>query len=531
MDHTQHASPEMEYPQPLYLADFMRTLRTYARVILLVLAAIMVFYAIIAGMVFLRAPAQKLTSQPFRLDFERANRGEYPNGMKFSTSEIVSTPILRTAFERNKMDRFVPYHRFAEGVFILESNAAYERLANDYTARLSDPKLTPVDRERIQNEFDSKRQSLPKNEYTINFLRRPDDQQVPESLIRKALEDVLRIWADRAINDQRVLTFRISVLSPSVIVSGTSAGIEPAITVQILRTQIQEVLKNIAAIRDLPGADVMRTRDGQTLAEIRFRLEEVIRYRVEPLATTIHGSGIGNRQAAVNFINEQIAYDQRKLGAIDEYLAGARNSLTIYAGYTGVPDGAQAAAADIANGTGSAAIRPLGTETVMPQISEGFIDRLFALTKTVADAEYRQKAIADMRAAVDERIPIQQELSYHQHVLDQLKSGTNGASVDRATIDREVNQLCADTRQLVASVNELYVRLNANLNPSTHLYTLTAPSLSRTERTISLMRLAFFGVIVFLMGLVLAVAGSLLHARIRHEEWEQSMMRSGAVSS
>jgi hypothetical protein len=521
LDHTQHSSTDMEYTQPFYLADFMRTLRGYSRIILLTVIGVMLLYAIVAGLIFLRAPSQKLTAQPFRLDFERANRGEYPNGLKFSTAEIVSSPVTRTAFDRNQLGRFIPFHRFAEGVFVLESNAAYERLANDYAARLSDPKLNPLDRERIQNEFDSKRQSLPKNEYTINFLRRPTDDPVPESVIRKALEDILRLWAERAINDQRVLNYQVAILSPSVITQ-SSATQEPSIAVQRLRSQIQEVVKNVSGLSQIPGSEVVRTPDGQTLAEVKFRLQELIRYRVEPLATTIHESGVGNRQTAINFVSEQIAYDQRALGAIDEYIAGARDSLTIYSGYTGAP-----ADTPSANGDAPASpARPLSSETVMPQISEGFIDRLFALTKTIADTEYRQKAIEDMRKAVAERIPIQQDLSYHQHVLEQLRRPPNGNGHTRETIDREIAMLYDETRKLVIAVNQLYNRANTNLSPATHLYTLTSPSLSRTERTVSFMRLVMTGIVVFLIALVMSVAFALLHARIRHEEWEQSMMRA-----
>jgi hypothetical protein len=326
-----------------------------------------------------------------------------------------------------------------------------------------------------------------------------------------------------------VLNYRVAVLSPSVITQGVTSTQEPSIAVQVLRAQVQEVLRNISDLSQIPGSELVRTQDGQTMSEVKFRLEELIRYRVEPLATTIHESGIGDRQEAINFVSEQIAYDQRKLGAVDEYIASARDSLTIFSGYTGAPPDATPAA--LVNGTSPAVpARPLSTETVMPQISEGFIDRLFALTKTIADAEYRQKAIEDMRKAVNQRIPLQQDLSYHQHVLEQLRRPARGNGHTRESIDAEITRLYADTRKLVEAVNQLYNKASTNLSPSTHLYTLTSPSLSRTERTVSLMRLLMTGVIVFLTALVLSVAFALLHARIRHEEWEQSMMRAGAQS-
>lgn len=524
LDHPEHASNDHEYESPVNLADFVHTLGHYWRVIFAIVGTVGLLYAIIAAVVYLRSPSQKLTYQQFRLDFDRANLGEYPNGSKFSTAEVVSTPILRAVYDQNQLSRFIPYPTFAEKVFVLESNAAFERLASEYGARLADPKLSPVDRERIQTEFEGKRRSLPKNQFAIHFLRGPDDDAVPDALVRKTLEDILRLWAERAVKEQHVLSYRTAVLSPNVISADKGEIREPLVALQVLRSQIQEVLTNMGRMEQIPGAELADTKDGVSLAEIRISLEELVRYRLEPLVARV--DGVGNREAAIDFISEQIAYDQRELAALDEYIAAARTALTLHSGYSGTSDAGAIAGQPQQRPAPSPSIpSPNGaSETVMPQISDGFIDRLFLMTKTIADSEYRQKAISDMRLAVDKRIPIQQDLEYHRHVLEHLRTG-RGTVQDPAVVNAEVKRLSDDTRRLVVAVNEIYTKLSANLSPSTHLYTLTAPGLTRTEKTMSLFRLALWGMVILLMTLPLAIVGSLLHARIRREEHEHALLR------
>ncbi len=501
----------MEKEQPLYLAKFVSVTRAYKQPIIVAVSTVLGLFLLVAAVSFVLTPRETVTSQRVRLDFDGVNRGLYPNGLKFSQADLVSAPVLRDVFERNDLSRFLTYSRFAESMFVLENRGGFERLAADYGSRLADPKLTPVDRERIESEFASKYQSLPKNEYTLNFATRTRIGIVPTAVVRKVLQDTLQVWADHAVHEQDVLRYRVPVLSPEMIqpVKGQE---DPRVSLHVLRAEIGDVLDNIARLSALPGAELARTNDGTSLEEVRLRLDSLVRYRIEPLAASLRGADFGDRSEAVIFLEEQIASDQRRLAGIDEYIEGARTAMAMYSGHDRVEVSADRSAVPQSKAV---------TESVMPQINETFLDKLFALTKSSADADYRQQVVADMRKAVDQRIPIQLNLAYHQHALAELRGASISKEKDGSLINREVQDAFEEARSLVGLVKQIYTRLSGNLNPSTQLYTVMSPALQTTEVGIDLTSLLMLGLGVGILATAMAIAAALLHARIRREESEE----------
>jgi hypothetical protein len=504
--------PQEEYQQPLYLRDFVHTLLDYWQPIALFVLIVGVLYMIYAGWSYADSPVQMITERPFRVTFDRANIGEYPNGIKFSATEFCSPPILKHVYDSNGIGRFVSFPQFAEAIFVQEWSSAYARLAAEYQARLLDPKLSPVERDRIQNEFEAKRAALPRNEYVISYLRKTN--AIPETVLRKALDDILRLWAADAITEKHVLRYRMGIVSPDIIRPDAAQVQDPMVALQVLRSEMNDVSDNIDALQQAPGVELARTPGGLSLREIRIRLDQILRYRLEPLVAALSESPSSNG-ASTAFIDQQVAYEQRKLAAIDENAQAIREALSVYSGTqpTLMPTSYDKTTAGTAQ-------RP--NETIMPQISDTFIDRLFNLTKTAADSDFRQSMVRELRLAIDARVPIEQELDYHKHVLELLRAPKTGPHVDEATMKQAIQQLYTDVRGNVVALNELYLVLSRNINPSTELYQVTAPFITRGERPITLTRLMLTGIIVLLVALVLGIAGAIIHARLLREEREAS---------
>jgi hypothetical protein len=69
--------------RPVSISHLVHTLQAYGPAILLSIAAIAVLYTIVGVAIYVFSPTQRITSQKFRLDFEGASDGRYPNGIKF----------------------------------------------------------------------------------------------------------------------------------------------------------------------------------------------------------------------------------------------------------------------------------------------------------------------------------------------------------------------------------------------------------------------------------------------------------------
>jgi hypothetical protein len=498
--------------QPVSLSYIVRTIRSYLPAIALAMAAVFLGCVLIGTAVYVFSPSQRVTSLPFRLDFAGAEKGEYPNGLKFTSTEIVAQPILVKTFHQNELKRFTTLPLFVSSVFVLESNEAQEELAREYQARLSDARLTSIDRERIQREYDLKLASLSRNQFTINYLRTGKNDDVPEIVARKVLSDILNNWADHATRDQHAFEYRVAVLSPEIVAGGPIDVRNPIITTVMLRDKVLRLMSNIIKIREvMPNVELVRTSDGLTLTDLTVRLDELIRYRLDPLIDGIAAARLDNRAETIEFLQTQLAYDERRLEAQRNSAETAQRTLAMYMSATNAPDAAALEGAPPQP-------TPTGeTRNVVPQLSETFIDRLIQLTLSSADTTYRQRLTDEYRRLSYEMIPVQQAVAYDRATLENISSGTAGSPIDRDTANAQIAASRAEARMLATKVHEIHALASRNLNPSTELLSPSAP-ITRVERSVSLKKMALYAVLILGFSFIVALVLSLLHSRIRAEE-------------
>ena len=504
----------LEPEPPLSVSHFMHVIRSYSAVILLSLAGVFLAYLIIALAVYLLSPVEQITSQMFRLDFEGAGQGEYPNKTKFNIADIIGGPTLTRVWQDNRLGDYIGFGEFSRAVFVLESNRQYELLAAEYLAKLADPKLSPIDRERLQREFELKAQSIAKNEYSINLDRRAGRRFIPEPLARKIILDILNDWADFAVNQQHVIAYQVSVLSPEVLNPSVMEQNDLIAAIEVLRSKANRVINNVLKIERLPGAMLARTpQDRLSLEEVRIRLDEIMRFRLEPLlAAGLHSSGLtSDRAATLRFLESQLAYDQRQLESAQRVADSVRDSIAMYA---------QPSATETTSSAGAVKMpeQAKAGEAVMPQLSDSFLDRLVAMSGRATDAKYRQALVDDFRKATADTIPLKQAVAYDTSVLEELRKSSAGSALNPATVRSEIDQTRTEVGGLIDKMNELFQIVSRNMTPSAQLFTLTGPPTTRTLRSVSAPRIALYGILVLLIALPAVVVLCLLHNRVREEE-------------
>ena len=497
-------------PEPLSLSHFFKTLSAYRGVIFLAAAITAIVYLLIALILFLATPTERVTSQPFRLDFTGASVGQFPNGLRFSTSDVVAPAILLKVHRDNDLQRFTSFANFSRSVFVLEANRAYDTLAADYQARLSDPKLSPVDRERLLREFEQKREAVAKNEYSLNLVRRENIQKMPEPLVRKVLSDVLSTWSDHATKNQDVLAYRIAVLSPQILTPGPIEKSDLMMGAHMLRSRTVRLLENLAELQGLPGAELARAgADRLSLDEVRLRMEEIQRYRVEPLVRRVQTSGTFTA-STIRFLQDQLAYDQRRLEASRRRADALRETLAVYEQSASIKTPVQAGGSPSRGGESG--------ETVMPQLSDTFIDRMVDLVSKTSDSQYRQNLVNDYREALAAVIPLEQTVAYDTALIQDLSRSRQDGAGSAEETQAEIERAREDLRLLVTRMNEIYREISRNIYSPGQLLTLTAPAATRVSRGIDPVKVLLWGVVTMLLALPLIVIGCLLHNRVREEE-------------
>jgi hypothetical protein len=489
------------------VSHLLNTLRRYVPVIAITLVATATLYAILAISLFLLAPTQAVTVLPFRLQFSGVENGQYPNGTKFSTADIVNAPILEHVYKSNDLRRFLSFDDFKDRLSILESNHGIDALNREYQAKLADPKLTSVDRDRLQREYELKVASVVRNEYTINFLEHERLSTLPKTLVEKALNDVLLTFAEQAMKEHGGLDYRAPMITRNAF-SAVRPDQNPnlSIAADVLRAKIRAAIRTIDRLLTIPGAEVLRTdRDQLSLVELRGRLEDLLRFDIQPLANDLRNQPwAGDPALTRSFLLAQIDFNATQAEEMRHRQTTFQEALATYR---------DKAPARVGTETAAAAPSPQAF------LTENFVDKVVALSTQSADMLYRQKLVGAISDNGVGAVPYDSEVDYYKVLLAQSAppSSSMNATQARQRLMNAYNQAV----ETVDKAMEIYRLLSKNLNPGNVMLSPTSAAFQQRERTISVARLALYGVLIMILAIPLTIAGCLIHNRVREEEEEE----------
>ncbi|MEA1928621.1 MAG: hypothetical protein U9N73_10475, partial [Candidatus Auribacterota bacterium] len=169
--------------------------------VFLSLAAIVIIIAL-AGFIYFGQVRQQVTTLKFKIDFKGVEENQYPNGMKFSTSDIVSPEVLGKVYEKDNLQEYMDFADFKAAVTIIQTNDKLKFLEFEYAGKLSDKKMDIQERERIETEFSEKKESALAPIYSLEYFQDTRVSSIPLETRARILNDILKIWAGIAVQSK-----------------------------------------------------------------------------------------------------------------------------------------------------------------------------------------------------------------------------------------------------------------------------------------------------------------------------------------
>ena len=507
--------------QAFFLSHIIAALARYRRGIAAALLGVAFVEFILALGFYLVAPSTKLARVPFRIEFNGADKGVYPNSSKFSTTDIVALSVLTKVFQQDQLQRYTTFNAFKNAIYVSESNETLDALAREYDAKLNDPRLSPVDRDRLEKEYSLKRESLSHSDYSINMQQSDASvRAIPRDIVEKSLKDIVQTWGEQVYNEKGVLEYRLPVVTTSILDPASLASNDPIARIDILRTKINNILANIDQMLNVPGAEVLRTKGPESisLSEIRINLETTLRVRVEPLFEFAARHGlITNRDDSLAYLRVQQDYVNRRVLEEQGHVQALRDAFAAYENNTAAQRPT----------TQTAATAPAAAPTVMPQLSEGFLDAIIRMVTESQDVKYRQKQSKEISDTVtNDLLPLQGESTYYQNLLADIQKErpvlSNGAAVE---FDARYQTAVQDVRRSVEQTAQIYRLLSQNLNPGNVVYSLSGAIEYRTARALSAPKLVLYSVLLFLLAIPAVLGLALFHNRISEEQELEARLR------
>jgi hypothetical protein len=492
------------------LKPYFDTIWRYRRVIVVGLAFVSLVYLSGVVALFLLTPVERIGTIQFRLLFEGAEEGKYPNQDPFSPTEVVAAPVVQEVYRTNDLQRYGTYKDFKDGLFIQQSNFELDRLVYEYQGKLADTRLTPVDRARIEADYQDKRRSIKDPTFNLSLRRSERFTGIPRDVAEKTLGDTVAAWSRQAELNKGALRYRVPILTSKILSRSGLDTDDYLVSADLLRAKATRIIQTITEMEKLPGALTIRAGDGFTLPEIRANLEDSIRFDLEPLLGIVRSEGLTKNPRLLSVYASNQAF-QIKLEK-DEAAArttALQDSLSRYMN----PRGSQAAA----EGSAVSGKPTIGETAVIPQVSESFIDRLVKLSSPTqeAEVEYRQKLTDELILESKRMAALDKELKYYQGLVEALHGIGNSPRSSLELVNlfntRSANALAVITKA-TDQLSQLYSELSAqNLNPESRLYILTTPYSEQTEHAVSRRGIALGYMLVMLVTLIVAPIACIVH--------------------
>lgn len=505
------------------IGPYLARLWAYRQVVALGLVLTALTFGLVLAGLALVIPTERLGSLQFRLLFEGAQDGEYPDESPFNPADLTTAPILTRVYEANDLDRFGPYEQFAESMFVLESSPEAALLDYEYEARLADTRLAPADRARIEEEFRRRRALIRDPTFSISMLRHDRLTRLPGALMEKVLLDTLRTWAAQAAERKGASPYELATLSRNILQEGSLENDDYLVAVDSLRVKTQRVIEVIASIEQAPGSRTVRTGGNQpSLAEIRAGLEDFLTFKIAPLLNLIRAEGATKSPRLLAlYARSQLFQREQECSATIARIDSLRDALSQYT--MQAPDSASARRRAA---TGAVPAAPGGTPTpgAAAQFGESFLDRLVELsTQTQAsDVEYRQRLTDQIIEQSRRLAALQQERAYYNDLIQELgelgASGEGGApsEVTAASVTTEIQQIFDTLGRAVDDLGDVGTAIAAhNLQPPTLLYSITTPFAVRVQSPIERRQAALYFVLTMFAAFILLPAGCLVYDVVR----------------
>ena len=407
------------------LKDLILTLWGYRRAIALLSLGATILIIAIAGFIFLGQTKESVAKLQFKLDFQGVDKGEYPNGMKFSTSDILSMPVMNKVYEEDNLQQYMEFPDFRASLAVIQISDALRFLEYEYATRLSDKKLNVDQRTRLETEFLEKRKNALIPVY--NLMWDQPMASVPPDQVAKTLNDILRAWAEYADRVKGANEYQISLVSRNILSKEDVEHEDYYIAMDMLRLTIKRIKEDIEKLEGIPGAKTLKIgKNRLSLSDLKYRMDDAENFKLNPLIGLIRQTGVTkNKEMAIGYLKNRIfelnLQNEEAVATINVY----EGSLSKYVqkSVNIVP----AVGADSPPPTSSLKPGLLGNVPAMiPQLGASFLTSVIDMALENSDAKFRQEITVKVIDVGIRKVSVDGELTYYKRLYEQITDPQNG---------------------------------------------------------------------------------------------------------
>jgi tetratricopeptide (TPR) repeat protein len=446
------------------LADLARKIWATRKVWLASMVLVTVGFVTFWAYKHLADPVRYTYSKPIQLVFKGVDAGQYPNGSNFRMADVIAPSVLHQVYQDNRLEEFDLSQETFQRAFTVSPYAADEAfILAKHSGVLDNKKASAQEIEAAQAALKQELNQARNRALQIRFS--PVGIALPDTVITKVLEDVARVWAEKAIQERGVLELDISLNTHRLFSAEQLAALDYPIAVILLRERAQMLERNIRNVQSLPNALSARDHESQvSLNDVDQKLEEIRNYELDMLeALVLQRMVYRDLDTTVLYLKERMKKLIERKDSNERKAQAIRQSLQDYiARYQINESPSNNAGASNNNGT-----------AMVPQIGDKFMDRLVSMVQEGSDLKYRQ-ALNDRATEFElDVIALDTDIQRLQRQIDNLtgKGDKTPSTEHTPRIERLMLSIFDRLKEHALTVERIYAQLGReNLSSDGRLY-------------------------------------------------------------
>jgi len=393
--------------------------------------------------------------------FPGVTQGQYPNGMAFVASDLISDVVLERALASLDLeDSAIDVATLSEKLAITSYFPRLNQVTREYEEQLNSD-LSQVEIQELEAAFELELRRGVRGQARIVLTS--TDPNFPAEAILGAIPVA---WASYVRDDLMALSADRVIYSAEVMSDGVFEGVDFLSAYGLLRDRLNLLRQNLQVLAAASNAGLVRDpNSGRRLSDIAAEVDQVESIVLDNLLSQVIGLGLTrNPERTLAFIRSRSQSLERQVALLAQKSQRIEEALQDY-GQASRTDG----------GIGQGDVRANAT-------GDAFLDRLVSLGVESGDLEFRQTLTRE-RLAIDlQATAVRSELSRLEGLFESVSSGTNG-EVDELNealvvgISEMFEELIQETRAMFEAVSGIAEQMDIlQLGGESDLYRLNSLS-------------------------------------------------------
>jgi len=369
--------------------------------------------------------------------FPGVTQGQYPNGMAFVASDLISDVVLERALASLDLeDPAIDVATLSEKLAITSYFPRLNEVTREYESQLNSD-LSQVEIQELEAAFEGELRRGVRGQARIVLTS--SDPDYPAEAILGAIPAA---WASYVRNDLMTLSTDRVIYTAEVISDAVFEEADFVTAYSLLRDRMNLLRKNLSVLAEASNAGLVRDpASGRRLADIEAQADQVESIYLDNLLSQVVGLGLTrNPEKTLAFIRSRSESLERQLALLTQKSQRIEEALQDY-GRPSRGEGSGGAASLRSNATGDV-----------------FLDRLVSLGVESGDLEFRQTLTRE-RLAIDlEATAARSELRRLQTLSESVSvlNGGRGGQQDEAlvaTVSEAFEEIIQETRSMFEAVS------------------------------------------------------------------------------